>query len=98
MKKTEVYSWRISPELKTALEDAARDEGISLAGLLDRIVKDWLERASANGDEEAVQRRLHAAVEKTLGTLRGGDPHRAEQARDRVREKLRRHHASSRLD
>ena len=34
MKKIEVYSWRISPELKTALEDAARVEnerGLTLA-------------------------------------------------------------------
>lgn len=98
MKKTEVYSWRITPELKIAIEEAARVEGTSVARLLDRIVTAWLERAAADGDEEAVQRCLHAAVEQTIGTIHGNDPHRAEQARNRVREKLRRRHASSRLD
>ena len=98
MKKSEVYSWRISPEFKAALEEAARDQGTSVAQLLERIVKAWLDRAAADGDEEALQRRLHAAAEKTIGTIRGGDPHRAEQARDRVRQKLRRRYASPRLD
>ena len=98
MKKTEVYSWRISPELKTMLAEAARAEGTSVARLLERIVTAWLEQAAADGDEAAVQQRLHAAAEKTIGTIHGGDPHRAEQARDRVRGKLRRRYASSRLD
>jgi hypothetical protein len=98
MRKTEVYSWRISSEVKSALEEEARAEGLSMARLLDRIVQAWLEHGSAEGDEKAVQRRLHKAAEKTIGTIRGGDPHRAEQAHDRLREKLRRRHASSRAD
>ena len=98
MKKTEVYSWRISPDLKSALEDAARHEGMSVARLLDRIVTAWLQHTATDGDEEAVQRRLHAAAEKTIGAIHGGDPQRAAQATERIRAKLRRRHASSRLD
>ncbi len=88
MKKSEVYSWRLSPETKEALEDRARGEGTSMAKLLDRIVGGWLEQQTA--DEEATeQRRLHAAAAKTIGTIRGGDPTRAERASELVRAKLR---------
>ncbi|MDH3604952.1 MAG: hypothetical protein OEU26_35560 [Candidatus Tectomicrobia bacterium] len=87
MKKTEVYSWRVSPELKTALEDAARVEGMSVALLLDRIVTAWLAGASADGDEEDVQQRLYIAAERAIGTIHGGDPRRAEHARNRSRTK-----------
>ena len=88
MKKSEVYSWRLSPETKEALEDRARTEGISMANLVDRIVGNWLEQQAA--DEEAVeQRRLHAAASKTIGTIRGGDPTRAERASELVRARLR---------
>lgn len=98
MKKTEVYSWRISPDLKSALRDAARHEGTSVARLLERIVTTCLQHTATDGDEEAIQRRLHNAAEKTIGTIHGGDPQRAVQAAERIRAKLRRRHASSRLD
>lgn len=98
MKKTEVYSWRISPDLKSALEDAARHEGISVARLLERIVTAWLQYPITDGDEADAQRRLHAAAEQTIGTIHGGDPQRATQAAERIQAKLRRRHASSRLD
>lgn len=98
MKKTEVYSWRISSEVKSALEEEASAKGISIAQLLDGIVQAWLKDGSADGDEQALQQRLHAAAETVIGSIHGGDPHRAEQARSRIRGKLRRHHASSRVD
>ncbi len=91
MKKSEVYSWRLSPETKAALEDRARSEGTSMAKLVDRIVDNWLEQQTA--DEEAVeQQRLHAAAAKTIGTIRGGDPYLAEQAGARVKEIIRKRH------
>jgi hypothetical protein len=98
MKKTTVYSWRLSPELKMALEDVARTEGTSVARLLDRIVTAWLAGAEAEGDDTAVQQRLHAAAERALGTIHGGDPQRAAQARERLRSKLRPRHARLRFD
>lgn len=89
MKKSEVYSWRLSPQMKAAIEERARAEGTTMAKLLDRIVGDWLgERTTV--EEEAEQRRLHAAAARTIGTIRGGDPHLAEQASERVKEILRR--------
>jgi hypothetical protein len=96
MNKTEVYSWRISPELKIALEDAARSEGISVARLLDRIVTEGLagSRNDENDDEE--QRRIYKAAAKCFGKLQGGDPHLAEQASSRLREKLEKKHGRNR--
>ncbi len=84
MSKTAVYSWRVDPELKNMLEQTARTERISVARLLDRIVKDWLHRKDPSEDED-VQRRLHKAARKCFGTIRGGDPNLASQAKKRVR-------------
>ena len=88
MGKSEVYSWRVSPELKSALEQAARAEQTSVSKLLDSIVAAWLQQADSNGNQEAIQRRLHRAAAKTLGEIRGGDPRRAERARELVRKRL----------
>ena len=88
--KTEVYSWRLDPELKRALERIARGEGRSLAELLERIAKAWLSGRSTSGsDDDAAQRRLHAAARSAVGRVDGGDSRRAERARDLVRARLR---------
>lgn len=92
--KTEVYSWRLDPELKSSLEHAARCRGRSVAGLLDEIVRAWVEREAATEDDEALQRRLHAQARKTFGTLEHGDERLAEEAGERVRRKLRERHAA----
>jgi hypothetical protein len=92
--KTEIYSWRLDPDLKGALEHAARSRGSSVARLLEEIVVSWLERAAeAEGDDE-VQRRLHAEARKAFGTLEHGDLLLAEEAGERVRRKLRQRHAT----
>jgi len=87
MSKSEVYSWRLSPDLKRALEDAARAQGTSVAGLLDRLVRDWLaEHAPGVAGDEA---RVRKNALRFVGAVRGGDPRRASRARERVRQKLR---------
>jgi hypothetical protein len=89
--KGEVYSWRLSRELKDDLEQAARREGVSLSRLLERIARDWLKaRSSAAEDDEAEQKRLRAVAMQFAGTIRGGDPDRAAEAGKRVRELLAR--------
>jgi len=91
MGKSEVYSWRVSPETKAALEHEARRAGLSLAELLKRISVDWLEeRRSENGTESAEQRRLHAQAAKLFGAIAGGDPRRSARSREIVRERLAR--------
>jgi hypothetical protein len=93
MSKTEVYSWRTAPEIKTALELEARREGASMAQLIDRITQEWLEmrrRAAISSDRE--QARLHAAAAAVFGAISGGEPQRSERARPLVRERLARRH------
>ena len=89
MNKSEVYSWRVHPELKARLEDRARSEGTNLARLLERITREWLASAPDDLDDEEEQRQIHRAAAKCIGKLHGGDPLRAQEAGKRVREKLR---------
>jgi hypothetical protein len=91
--KTEVYSWRLSPQRKAELESEARREGTSLAKLLEDITANWLEeqRRSRNG-EEAEQAALRKRVMATVGTMRSGDPTLATRASEIVRERILRKH------
>ena len=89
MEKSTVYSWRLSPELKRALTEAARENRESFASLLDRIAREWLQR-SVSPDDEQEQRRLHQAAESYLGRIEGNDPGRAENAKEHLRARLER--------
>lgn len=100
--KTEVYSWRLSAEMKTRLESEARRSGKSLAEVLEQISANWLEERAENYDDES-ESRLRKQVMATVGTIRGGDPHRASRSKELVREIIRRKHdkerdASRRID
>jgi hypothetical protein len=87
--KAEVYSWRVSTDLKTDLEREARRRKLSLSSVLDLAAREWLNNAAeGNGDEEE-QRTLHQAAERLLGAFEGGDPHRSENVRLAVRQRLR---------
>jgi hypothetical protein len=90
--KTEVYSWRVSAELKTGLEHEARQRRMSLSAVLDLAAQEWLmrNRASLEGDEE--QRSLHQAVSEYVGAIAGTGAGRSENVRHLVRERLRRRH------
>ncbi len=90
--KTEIYSWRLDPELESSLEHAARSRGRSVAALLDEMVRSWLDREPSAEDDEALQRRLHAEARKSFGTLDHGDERLAEESGVRVRRKLRERH------
>ncbi len=93
MGKTDVYSWRISPETKSALELEARREGASMAALLERIANEWLEaRRESSVSQEVEQIRLHRSAAKALGTIAGGNSRRAEQVRFVLRERVARRH------
>jgi len=89
--KTDVYSWRVSTELKMGLEREARRRKISLAKALDLAAHEWLQKnGGADKDDDQEQKRLHEAASKCFGVLTGGDPHRSENVRKLVRERLRR--------
>ena len=87
--KSEVYSWRLSPALKNALEETARQEHATISMLLERIVIGWLAaHRRENSQEEAEQQRLHAVAAATFGTMRGSNPSRSVQVRSLVRARL----------
>jgi uncharacterized coiled-coil protein SlyX len=88
--KTETISWRIKPDIRMALEAEARLQGVTLAEMLDRIAKQWLEmRKQQSCADEAQQTRLHAEAAKWCGSISGGDPHGSEKVSETVRTRLR---------
>ena len=89
MSKTEVYSWRLDADLKQRLEDAAREQQVSVGRLLERIARDWLGHNRPGESEEERQRRLHAEIGKWIGSmpLREG-PYTRRRIREKVRGKL----------
>jgi hypothetical protein len=91
--KTEVYSWRVSADLKSGLEREARRCKISLSAVLDLAAKEWLKKRDVDEDDAGRQQKLqHAAVE-CFGAFASGKSRRAETVRHDVRERLRRKHA-----
>jgi hypothetical protein len=91
--KTEVYSWRVSTDLKIGLECEARRRKKSLSSILDLAARDWLSKAGTEireDDEEQV--RLRNAASNCLGTLASGDAHRSENAKQAIRQRLRQRH------
>ena len=86
MNKSEVYKWRLSPLTKAALEEAARKQNRSIADLLEEIVSANLGQES---DAER-QRALHTRAAEFAGCLAREDSRRAERARERVQNRLKR--------
>lgn len=92
--KSDVYSWRLSSDLKSEIEHAARVKDLPFSTVLESAVRDWLHKSAATSlDDAAEQRRLHAAAEKCFGRLTGGDSRRSETVRSAVRERLNRRRA-----
>ena len=87
--KTEVYSWRLSADLKSSLERQARLRKVPVASILDAAVRDWLERNNADSTTDAAKRRLHTAAARCFGAFAGGDTRRAETAAQAIRRRLR---------
>lgn len=86
--KSEVYSWRVSEEVKADLEREARLRNLSVSSVLEIAVRDWLKK-SANSDEKDIQSRIRSAAESCFGTIAGRNPQRSQTARDVVRKRLK---------
>ena len=68
--KTEVYSWRLSAELKADLEAEARRLSMSVSALLEKITRQCIKEHEAERlKDEAEQRRRHAAGLKFAGAI-----------------------------
>lgn len=90
MENQEIYNWQIALHLKQSLEDAARNEEISLAQLLERIVLEWLTQRSQSEDaDEDTQQRLQQSAARAFGTIHSGDPDRSQEINQRIKDKLR---------
>jgi predicted transcriptional regulator len=87
MAKNAVYSWRLSEERKAQLEELARQKDCPLAELLDEAVAQWLQRELTAVDDQ--EQHIRRKALRHIGSISGGDPERAAQARSRLREKLR---------
>lgn len=94
MAESTVYKWRLSSDLKEDLEEEARKQETDLADLLDGISRDWLARTREPVDEQE-EERLRAVGLRFAGCISGGDPGRAEEARERIRKRLVQRHAST---
>jgi predicted transcriptional regulator len=88
---TEVFSWRLSRELKSDLEREARRRKTTISAVVNLAVSDWLRKSALQTGEDGEQRRLHDAASNCLGTLAGGNSRRAETARQAIGQRLRRH-------
>jgi len=87
--KTEVYSWRVSTDIKTGLEREARRRKMSLSAVLDLAAEEWLKKSASGDNDEEEQHRLQQAALKSFGAIAGGNPLRSENAARTVRERLR---------
>jgi predicted transcriptional regulator len=75
MSKREIYSWRLSSELKARLDAAAREENASIDVILDRVVREWLVKRSLSEAEDAERQcRLHEQARRAMGTVSVGGP------------------------
>jgi hypothetical protein len=94
MTKSKVYIWRVSPDLKMRLEDAARNEKLSVGSLLERIACEWLSDRRLNDDEQ--QQRLRERVMRTVGKASIGlGPYTNERVRQVITENLERKRRAS---
>jgi hypothetical protein len=91
--KTAVYSWRLSIDLKTQLEEQARSEGKSVSELLEEVASSALQvRRTNNADEDARQAAIRRRVMEAVGSIRGDDPTRSARTSELVSEIIRRKH------
>ena len=97
--KTDVYSWRVSSDLKSDLERKARERKVPVSHILDSAVRHWLKQSEGDSmDEEKIQRKLHASVETCIGSLALGNSRGAQSARETIRQRLKERYARERAD
>lgn len=88
----QVYSWRVSPQMKRALEETARRQNQSISALPKKIVAQSFRHGVEgwNEEEAALQKRLHAAGLSAIGKIKSGRTDRSKRVREEVRRKLQR--------
>ena len=89
--KTEVYSWRLSSDLKATLAREAHRRGESVSAILDQAATAWLQTASGEPDDQQ-QAALHQAASKCVGVFASGKSNGSTTVRQTVRDRLARKH------
>lgn len=70
MGKTEVYSWRVDPQLKAELERAAKSQRTTIAALIERVMTEWLrDHQTLSRAEKENQDRINSELDKYIGTV-----------------------------
>ena len=87
--KTEVYSWRLSPDLKLGLEREARRRKLSLSAVLDLAAQDWLSKSGADNEGDEEQQRLQRAAADSFAAFESSVDNRSETVREVVQRRLR---------
>jgi hypothetical protein len=88
--KTEVYSWRVSSELKQELEREARRRKASVSSLLDTAAREWLQKSRASLADDEEQKRLHASAAAFIGSISRNIPYSPEIVRETIRSRVNR--------
>jgi hypothetical protein len=87
--KSHVYGWRLSEELKSELERAARPRHAPLSAVLEQAARAWLAQNAAElAEDEETQHKLRAAGERCFGTIAGLGPYHAKRVRETVGRRL----------
>jgi hypothetical protein len=86
--KTEVYSWRVSSELKQELEREARKRKASVSSILDAAARAWLAKSRASITDDEEQKRLHAAIAPLIGSISRDIPYSPEILRETIRRRV----------
>jgi hypothetical protein len=63
---------------------------MSMAAALDAAAREWLQKSSEANEGDEEQRSLHKAASRWFGAIASGNERRAENARQVVRDRLRR--------
>lgn len=93
--KTEVYSWRVSAELKSGLKEAARAKKLSMSEALEVAATEWIDRQK-EPDDDAEQARLRAVLAQCIGVSASGRRNRSTQVSQDMKEKLSKKYATRR--
>jgi len=73
--RTEVYCWRVSRKMKSALQREARRRKLSLSEVPDLAVGEWLKNSASGTDAEEEQERIRRSAGESFGCLAGaGNP------------------------
>ena len=74
MNKSEVYSWRLTPEMKRDLEAAARKEGSSIGAIIEKACRAWFKHVPVCAADDEEQERLNRMLDAIIREARERDP------------------------